>query len=89
MLLVGAAWVLLTISFEIVLGRMLMGLSWARIWSDYDVTRGGLMPLGLLVMLAAPFAGTWLYRSVRVRRRRRAWTRRTSDTSGSAPARSA
>jgi len=80
MALVGMAWVALTIGFEIVLGRLLMGLSWARILSDYDVMRGGLMPVGLLVMASAPFAGTWLYRSVRMRRTRKA-RRRMSGAS--------
>ncbi len=51
---VGAVWVVLTITFEIVLGRFVMDLSWERILSDYNIANGGLMPLGLLVMLFAP-----------------------------------
>jgi len=27
---------------------------WSRIASDYDVLRGGLLPIGLLVLTAAP-----------------------------------
>ena len=53
-ILVGAAWVILTAGFEIMLGRFVMGVSWERIASDYDLVKGGLMPLGLLVMLFAP-----------------------------------
>ena len=49
----GALWVVLTLAFEIVLGRML-GLSWVRILSDYNFARGGLMIFGLAFMLAAP-----------------------------------
>jgi hypothetical protein len=49
----GVSWVLLTLAFEIILGRML-GLSWARILSDYNLARGGLMFIGLAFMLAAP-----------------------------------
>ena len=53
---VGIMWVGLTIGFEILLGRLVIGLSWDRIGSDYDLASGGLMPLGLLVMLFAPLA---------------------------------
>lgn len=53
-LLVGWVWVALTIGFEVLIGRLVLGLSWERIFSDYDVLNGGLMPLGLLVMFFAP-----------------------------------
>lgn len=52
---VGVLWVVLTVAFEIVIGRAL-GLSWARIASDYDLLHGGLMPLGLLAMALTPWA---------------------------------
>lgn len=52
---VGVLWVALTLAFEIVIGRVL-GLSWARIASDYDLLHGGLMPLGLLAMALTPWA---------------------------------
>jgi hypothetical protein len=50
----GAFWVVLTLAFEIGLGRLVMGLTWDRILSDYDIARGGLMPIGLVIMLLAP-----------------------------------
>jgi hypothetical protein len=50
----GAFWVVLTLAFEIGLGRLVMGLPWDRILSDYDIVRGGLMPIGLVIMLLAP-----------------------------------
>jgi hypothetical protein len=53
-LLVGVIWVVLTIVFEISLGRLVLDLSWERIISDYDVSHGGLMIFGLVVMLFAP-----------------------------------
>jgi len=53
LLLVGWLWVALTASFEIAFGRLL-GLSWERILSDYDLTRGGLMGFGLAGMFFAP-----------------------------------
>jgi hypothetical protein len=53
-LIVGGVWVGLTLTLEFALGRMMMGLSWNRILSDYDLLRGGLMPVGLLVMFLSP-----------------------------------
>lgn len=76
MVMVGVTWAFLTIAFEIAFGRQVMGLSWARIWSDYDIAKGGLMPFGLLVMILAPLMGSWLRRHLRVRRRRRRRSRR-------------
>ena len=52
-LVVGGYWVALTVVFEIGIGRA-MGLSWARILSDYNPAHGGLMLLGLAVMFVAP-----------------------------------
>lgn len=53
-LCVGLIWVVSTVAFEVILGRLVLDLSWERILSDYDVLNGGLMPLGLLVMLISP-----------------------------------
>lgn len=52
-LVVGAAWVALTLAFELALGAVL-GLTPERMLQDYDFTRGGFMALGLLFMLWAP-----------------------------------
>lgn len=54
LLLVGAMWVVLTLAFEILLGRFVMDVTWERIFSDYDLRNGGLMPIGLIVMFLAP-----------------------------------
>jgi len=51
---VGVVWVVLTVLFEIGLGRLVLGLPWERITEDYDVTRGGFMGLGLLFMAVSP-----------------------------------
>lgn len=51
---VGLFWVVLTVLFECVLGRFLLGQSWERILSDYDVSRGGLMVFGLLFLTLSP-----------------------------------
>lgn len=55
----GLLWVGLTVMFEFSLG-VAMGLSWEGISSDYNVARGGLLPLGLIVMAFAPYAGARL-----------------------------
>jgi hypothetical protein len=52
---VGVFWVVLTVLFEIVLGRFVLHFSWDRIVHDYDVTRGGLMGFGLLFMALTPW----------------------------------
>lgn len=49
----GSMWVVLTVAFEISLGRTL-GFEWKRLWSDYDLAHGGLIGLGLLAMLLTP-----------------------------------
>ncbi len=55
-IIVGIMWVVLTVGFELFIGRFAMDLSWERIATDYNLPHGGLMPLGLLVMLFAPLA---------------------------------
>lgn len=54
LLCVGFFWLVLTVGFEIILGRFVMKVSWERIWSDYDLPNGGLMPFGLIFLTLAP-----------------------------------
>jgi hypothetical protein len=54
LLAVGLLWVVLTVLFEIALGRYVLGMSCDRIAEDYDVTRGGLLGFGLVFMAASP-----------------------------------
>ena len=62
-LLVGGVWLVLTLVFELVLG-LVLGYSWERTASDYDVLRGGLLPFGLVVLALAPrLAARWHRRS--------------------------
>jgi hypothetical protein len=51
---VGLLWVVLTVLFEIGLGRLVLGLPWDRITEDFDLTRGGFLGLGLLFMAVSP-----------------------------------
>jgi len=52
---VGLVWLALTLVFEVSFGRLVMHATWSRIASDYDLLRGGLLPIGLLVLTMAPF----------------------------------
>ena len=49
----GLSWVVLTLAFEVALGRAI-GASWDRILQDYNPARGGLMLLGISFMAFAP-----------------------------------
>jgi hypothetical protein len=49
----GLLWLALTLAFEIGLGRA-AGASWDRVASDFDLRRGGLLGIGMLVILVAP-----------------------------------
>ena len=63
LLLVGFNWLVLTVAFEVLFGRFVVGLSWERIGSDYNVLNGGLMPLGLLFLLFSPMIASKLSRN--------------------------
>jgi hypothetical protein len=52
-MLLGTVWALLTVAFDAVLGRV-MGLSWERLFTDYDPARGGLRILELIGLIYAP-----------------------------------
>lgn len=51
---IGVFWVISTIAFEIILGRFILDASWERIFSDYKIWEGGLMPIGLLCLIFTP-----------------------------------
>ncbi len=51
---IGLSWLVLTVGFELALGRFVFGYSWERIASDYDLLHGGLMPIGLAVLALSP-----------------------------------
>jgi hypothetical protein len=56
---IGLLWLVLTLLFEITVGRLL-GMDWQRILADYDLGRGGLMLIGMVVLLLAPLAAARL-----------------------------
>ena len=51
---VGLLWVILTLAFETVFARAL-GMSWREFAAGYDLTRGNIMPLGLLATALTPW----------------------------------
>lgn len=69
LILIGVLWALLTFAFEVGIGRLMaMGQTpdggWSAVWSrlgeDYDLTRGGLMALGLVAMALCPLLAAHL-----------------------------
>jgi len=51
---VGLLWLGLMVTFELLLGRVVLKYPWERITSDYNLFEGGLLPIGLLVLVLAP-----------------------------------
>jgi hypothetical protein len=51
---VGLVWVLLTSLFEVGIGRVVLDYSWSRVLADFDITRGGLLGLGMVFLAAVP-----------------------------------
>ena len=56
---IGLLWVVLMVIFEFSLGAAL-GYTRERMFADYDLTQGGLMGLGLVFLLFAPWLGARL-----------------------------
>ncbi len=57
---IGALWLVLTLGFEIGLGRFILGYDWQRIAADYNLAQGGLMLIGLILVTLAPLMATQL-----------------------------
>lgn len=62
LLAVGLMWAGLTLVFEFVLGVFILNYPKERIWEDYDISRGGLMILGILFMIFVPLLAAKLCR---------------------------
>jgi hypothetical protein len=54
LILVGLLWLALTVAFELSFGHFVFRRSWQDLDSDYNVGRGGLLPIGLLVLTLSP-----------------------------------
>jgi hypothetical protein len=62
LLAIGAMWVALMVAFEVALGRLAFGFPWSRIAEDFDLSRGGLLPLGLVTLAFAPLVAARIRR---------------------------
>jgi hypothetical protein len=60
LLLIGSTWVLLTIGYELALGRLAFDRTWSEIAADFNLLRGRLLPLGLLFLLFSPLLAAWM-----------------------------
>lgn len=57
---VGVVWLVLTVAFELGIGHYVAGRSWVNLASDFKIWEGGLLPVGLIVLTAAPYiAARW------------------------------
>jgi hypothetical protein len=54
MLAVGLLWLVCMLVFETSFGHFIMGYSWQRIAADYNLCRGGLLPIGMTILFFAP-----------------------------------
>jgi hypothetical protein len=52
---VGVLWLCLTLAFEFLFGRFVVGASWERLVSDYNVLEGGLLPIGMVILALSPW----------------------------------
>ncbi len=58
-LAVGGVWLALTLAFEFLAGHYLFHKAWATLLADYDVRRGRIWVLALVMTLLSPL---WLAR---------------------------
>lgn len=62
-IVIGFIWLVLTILFEIGMGRFLMHQSWAQMLQAYNILAGNFWPLVLLAVAIMPSLMFWLHRS--------------------------
>ncbi|HUR95119.1 MAG TPA: hypothetical protein VMY76_11080 [Gemmatimonadales bacterium] len=56
---IGLLWLALTLAFELLAGHYGFGKPWAELLADYDLSRGRIWILALLVTLGAPMWAAW------------------------------
>ncbi len=54
-LAVGALWFVLMLAFDVAFGRWVFRASWRRIASEFDFRQGGLLAIGMVIVLLAPW----------------------------------
>lgn len=65
LLLVGLTWVLLTIGYELALGRLAFHRTWSEMAADFNLLQGRLFPVALVFLLFSPLLAAWLRGRVR------------------------
>jgi len=53
-LLIGISWLVMTVSFEFIFGRMVAHKSWKELWQAYNISTGNLWILVLVAVAASP-----------------------------------
>jgi hypothetical protein len=51
---VGVTWLILTLTFEMIFGRLALHYSWERLLADYNPAEGGLLGIGMIFLTLAP-----------------------------------
>ena len=54
-LAVGALWFVLMLAFDVAFGRWVFRASWQRIAAEFDFRQGGLLAIGMVIVLLAPW----------------------------------
>ena len=62
LLTIGVLWLVLTLAFEFGLGRAL-GRPWDNLLADYDLSRGGLLSIGMVVLALSPWIAAKFHQS--------------------------
>ena len=62
LLTIGALWLVLTLAFEFGLGHAL-GRSWGALLADYDLGRGGLLSIGMVVLALSPWIAAQFHKA--------------------------
>jgi hypothetical protein len=60
-LAVGVLWLGLTLAFEVLFGRFVVGALWERLAADYNLPEGGLLPFGMLILMLSPLIAARLH----------------------------
>jgi hypothetical protein len=60
LLTMGGLWTGLMLVFDVGFGRWVFRFTWERIGRDFDLRRGGLLGLGMLLLGLSPWLAAWL-----------------------------
>ena len=61
LLRLGGLWLALSLAFDLLLGRVVLGMAWERVLRNYNLRRGRLYPLLLLAVFFTPLASYHLF----------------------------